>query len=148
MQDFSTFPAWFKRGRFWVTIKAGPGAANSGRCPLAPTVSGDESRGRECYPGLNHASFPHLTETTQEVVERMLLDCLTCPGEMLKAPLADLCRVLAEVDYDREGLAQRAGLAVVSLHAGERQRRWEIVRRCALEVATPTKNTPNQETIK
>ena len=64
----SSFQAWFKRGRFWVTLWAGPGGPNSGRCPLAFRTSGGESRGRECYPGLNQASFHrkrHPPRTTQ-----------------------------------------------------------------------------------
>jgi len=32
--------AWFKTGRFRVTLLAGPGAANSGRSPLVQTVFG------------------------------------------------------------------------------------------------------------
>src|SRR6266852_6989299 len=47
--------AWFKKGCVRVTLVAGPGAANSDRSPLFPIASGDERRGRGCYPGLNHA---------------------------------------------------------------------------------------------
>jgi RNA polymerase sigma factor (TIGR02999 family) len=37
--------AWFRMGRFGVTLWAGSRPANSGRSPLAPRGSGDKSRG-------------------------------------------------------------------------------------------------------
>jgi hypothetical protein len=51
------FSAWFKKGWFRVTLWARPWAANSGRSLVTPTTSGDDSRGCECYPGLNQAPF-------------------------------------------------------------------------------------------
>ena len=49
--------AWFRMGWFRVTLFAGSGASSSGISPLLPRVSGDELRGRECYPALKHATL-------------------------------------------------------------------------------------------
>jgi hypothetical protein len=44
-------------GWFRVTLFTGSGAANSVRSPLPPMASGDELRGRGCYPALKHAKI-------------------------------------------------------------------------------------------
>jgi hypothetical protein len=93
---------------------------------------------------VNDCNIPRLERTVNEAVEAALLDLLTCPAGEVPAARQALCGLLAEVDYDREGLTRRAGLAIVSLHGGERRRRWELVAHCALEVVTRSTGTANK----
>jgi hypothetical protein len=87
-------------------------------------------------------SGPRLEPTVNERVEARLLDVLTrAPGELAWAKEA-LHDLLCLIEYDCQGLAERAGKAADSVNDDVRRDRWLAVKAVA-EAFSATRRNPN-----